>query len=313
MRPALPDAAAEFRAAADKAAVAAGGTDLARRAEKDPAVREVEMAGLLAGLGVADLDPRTDLETAAAAGELCRVGGRHALPYPLAGYLLRGGANLPLALVGGDPPLVDHGDLFPVWRLVRVGAAAVAGSRAEARLASKLGPFVTPMTAGGDATTADPMEVALELTFHAWRVLGAVERSVELAVEHVTGRRQFGRPLAAFQAVQFQLADAAVARDGLRELCRFTLWRLFADPAGQMVDALALRLQACDAARTVLRTAQQLFGASGLCDEYDISVLCRHVQPDLRLPFGAERTASELFSAVARDGFAGLFPQGGGR
>ena len=43
-----------------------------------------------------------------------------------------------------------------------------------------------------------------------------------------------------------------------------------------MVDALALRVHAIDVARAVLRTCQQLHGAAGVCDEYDISVLTRH-------------------------------------
>jgi alkylation response protein AidB-like acyl-CoA dehydrogenase len=90
------------------------------------------------------------------------------------------------------------------------------------------------------------------------------------------------------------------------------LWRLFADPDGALSDALALRLQALDVATAVFRTTQQLHGAAGLCDEYDVSVLCRHTQADLRLPFGSERTATELFAAVEGAGFAGLFPHGGG-
>ena len=63
-------------------------------------------------------------------------------------------------------------------------------------------------------------------------------------------------------------------------------------------------------ARSVLRTCQQLHGAAGVCDEYDISVLARHIQPALRLPFGAERTATELADAIDADGFVGLFPHG---
>ena len=85
----------------------------------------------------------------------------------------------------------------------------------------------------------------------SWRILGTTERSLELAIDHVGERVQFGQPLSAFQAVQFQLADAAVGTDGLRELCHFTLWRLFADPDAGLADALALRLHAVDTARAV--------------------------------------------------------------
>ena len=121
---------------------------------------------------------------------------------------------------------------------------------------------------------------------------------------------QFGKPIATFQAVQFQLADAAVAVAGLRELAAFTLWRLTDAPGAALADVLALRLQAVDVARAVLRTCQQLHGAAGVCDEYDISVLTRMVQPALRLPWSAERTAAALAEAIQGDGFEGLFPHG---
>jgi alkylation response protein AidB-like acyl-CoA dehydrogenase len=142
-------------------------------------------------------------------------------------------------------------------------------------------------------------------------VLGTSERAVELAVDHVTTRIQFGKPISAFQAVQFQLADASVAVAGLRELALFTLWRLDTAIDEAIVDALALRVHALDVARSVLRACQQLHGAAGVCDEYDISVLTQHVQPALRLPCSAERAAAELATAIARHGFDGLFAHGG--
>ncbi len=101
------------------------------------------------------------------------------------------------------------------------------------------------------------------------------------------------------------------AAAGVDELAQFALWRCHAAPDDAVADALAARLGAVDAARSVLRVTQQLHGASGLCDEYDISVIVRHLQPALRLPFGAETTAGRLADAVERVGFAGLFPHGG--
>ena len=317
MNPALPAEAAQFGAAAEKAFTAAGGVDLARRAEGDPQLRTGPVAQALDGLGVDELDPRTDLDTAAAAAELCRNAGRVVLPYPLVAVLLRDPAGLPLALIPDDHGRANHGDLFRAWRVAALDATGGTATPAGARFGSKLGPFVTDLVvtdlAVGDRgpDRAAGADAAWHLVLTGWWILGTAERAVELAVDHVQGRVQFGQPLARFQAVQFQLADAVVAVDGLRELCRFTLWRLFADPTAARVDALALRLHALEVARAVLRTSQQLHGAAGLCDEYDISVLYRHVQPDLRLPFGATRTATELARAVPELGFAGLFAQGG--
>ena len=322
MNLALPAEAAEFGAAAEKALVAAGGVDLARRAEADPTERE-RAGAALESLGFRDLDPRADLGTAAAAGELCRAAGRVGLPYPLVPVLLRDpGSGEPLAVVDPAPPAgswkVDHADLFPDWC---VRALSGAGGRAHPegeRLATRLGPFVARLVPSGapagvgSGAPAGPA-VDLYLVLGSWWVLGCVERALELAVDHVGGRVQFGQTLSSFQAVQFQLADVATAVDGLRELCRFTMWRLFSDPDRARPDALALRVHAIDVARAGLRTCQQLHGAAGVCDEYDVSVLCRHVQPVIRLPFSAERAVEELAGAVAADGFSGLFPHGGDR
>jgi acyl-CoA dehydrogenase len=316
VNPVLPEEALELGAVATKAFTALGGVDLARRAELEPEVRSGEVAGTLASLGIDDLDPREDPDALAAAAALCEAAGRTALPYPLASVLLSDGEGRPFAPAAGRARRVDHGDLFPRWRLAGAdGSVHEAGPvPATRRLGTRLGPFVTdlePLPDGEEAAdgTGDLLH---HLALVAFGILGTVDRAVELAVEHVTGRVQFGKPLSAFQAVQFQLADAAVAVAGLRELAHFTLWRLAAAPAAARADVLALRVHALDVARAVLRTTQQLHGAAGVCDEYDVSVLARMVQPALRLPWSAERTVTELAAAIRADGFEGLFEHGHG-
>lgn len=310
MNPSLSEVVAEFATTADRAVVAAGGVDLARQAEIDPTLRSGLVHRVLDSLGLGELDPRADGEAAAAAAELCRVAGRYCLPYPVVAVLV--GGKEPVAVPGVGDLRVEHGDLFPVWRLTRLDGTATVAHPRGGPLGSKLGTFVCAMEAGV-AADGDGLDSALAITLSSWRILGAAERAVELAVEHIRDRHQFGQPLSKFQAVQFQVADATVAVDGLRELCRWTLWRVLTAPSSRTVDPLALRLHAIDAGRQVLRTSQQLFGASGLCDEYDISMLVRLTQPEMRLPWGAESTAAQLFSAVQKDGFESLFRQGGAR
>jgi len=310
VNPVLPDEATEFRAAASKAFAALGGVDAARRAEDHADVRATEVAGALQALGVDDLDPRDDADSLAAAAALCEAAGRVALPYPVPSVLLRDGDGRPFAVVPDTACRVDHGDLFPAWCVTPLNGPARVAAAGATRLGTRLGPFVTDLVPG-EGAEAPPADTVRHLALTAWQILGTADRAVELAVEHVNGRVQFGKPIAAFQAVQFQLADAAVAVAGLRELACFTLWRLTAHPTDALADGLALRLHAIDTARAVLRTCQQLHGAAGVCDEYDISVLARMVQPALRLPFSAERTAAELAATIQADGFDGLFAHGG--
>jgi hypothetical protein len=313
VNPVLPDEAVELGEAAAKAFAVIGGVELARRAERDPSVRAAEVLPVLESLGLGDLDPRDDDVALAAAAAWCEAAGRVALPYPLAAALVRDGDGRPSAAVPPGRARVDHATVAAGWRVGTLdGAEGGVARPGGAALGTRLGPFV------GDLVVTDhgppPMlDLLIHQTLLAWTVLGTLSQAVALTVEHVNGRIQFAKPISTFQAVQFQLADAAVAVAGLRELAGFTLWRLRRADEAARADVLALRLHALEVARTVLRTCQQLHGAAGVCDEYDVSVLTRMVQPALRLPAGTEQTAAALADAIAADGFVGLFGHGGHR
>jgi 3-oxo-4-pregnene-20-carboxyl-CoA dehydrogenase alpha subunit len=306
---ALPRVAEQFAAAAERAVTGAGGVDLARRAEVDPTIRATEVKPILDALGVHDIDPTADVESAAVAGEMCRVAGRCVLPFPIVGYLLAEPDHDVPAVLASSPPLrCDHGDLFPRWRVYDLAGAVSVSTPSGQPVGSRLAPFVTDLNSPGAATGTSVAGVAYLSTLWAFYLLGVAEHSLELAIAHVKDRVQFGRPLAAMQAVQFQLADATVAVDGLRELAHFTIWQVVSRPgATTLADGLAARLHALDVVQPVLRLAQQLHGASGFCDEYDISVLVRHVQPAIRLPVDSDAMSEIVFNAIQVQGFDSLF------
>jgi acyl-CoA dehydrogenase len=300
----LPDIATDVGATAARAFADAAGVDLARRAEVDPAVRTTVITPLLNDLGVFDLTMGDDPDIDLAAGELCRAAGRIALPYPIAAVLgSPEGAERPLALVDPARPRADHGDLFATWLAASLDGRAWVATSAGDRLSTKLGPFVTDLRLGNDAGAPD---VSATLVLGAWYLTGVVERALELAVEHVSSRQQFGHALAGFQSVQFQVADVAVAAHSLRELARYTMWKM-SSPGDRLVDALALRVQSLETATQVLRACTQLHGAIGLCDEHDLSMLTRHAQPLLRQPYGLEATTERMVAAISDAGFDSLF------
>ncbi|PRC52953.1 acyl-CoA dehydrogenase, partial [Mycobacterium sp. ITM-2017-0098] len=66
-----------------------------------------------------------------------------------------------------------------------------------------------PGSLRGDPVSADVV-AALRLKsalVRSIQVCAALDRALELSIEHTTSREQFGRPLAKFQAVQHQIAD----------------------------------------------------------------------------------------------------------
>lgn len=305
----LPDAVADFAASAERAFRDAGGTELHRRAEERPEWRSDRVGPLLLHLGVTDLDPRRDVESMLCAAELCRLSGRVALPYPVEAVLgcpPVGDARLG-ALVDRRDAWIEHADLPGPWLGVTLDGTARPVRPVPIERNRTLAPFVHRVHLGDPVAGVGEGDRGLLMDLSSWRILGALERALELAVAHVKDRRQFGRPLAEFQAVQFHVVDAEVAVRGLRQLARFTAWRLVAEPAAALTDALALRTYALESARTVLAVADLLHGALAFCDEHDLTVLARAVHAPLRLPVDLERTTELLADAIDRQGFDGLF------
>ena len=299
MKTTLPRDISDFATIAAKRLGRLGGPPAALRAETDDGIRDAARMAL-SEVGAFDLDVRSASDDLLAAAVLCQAAGATALAYPLVEELLAiDGARL--ALVNPEAPRIDHGDLPGDWI-----AADLDGTRYHPQLASrtnaKLGPFLVPASLNAPDGTVPAADVNLHLVLGSWRILGAMQQSLQIVTEHVRARIQFGKPLADFQAVRFAVADASVAVRGLHELAKYTVCRPESLPVQvRSADALVLRFKAADAARQVLRTSHQLLGALGFCDESDVSVLDRHTQPLIRLPLGAEALALRLIPDV-RDG-----------
>ncbi|MFC9223797.1 acyl-CoA dehydrogenase family protein [Streptomyces hygroscopicus] len=98
--------------------------------------------------------------------------------------------------------------------------------------------------------------------------VGALEGALEAAIDHVRVREQFGKPLAAFQAVSHTVArmtaEVAAARVAFDE----ALAEDDRDGAGWRV--LAGRITASRASSLVSRSAHQLLGAMGITHEHSL-------------------------------------------
>ncbi len=108
--------------------------------------------------------------------------------------------------------------------------------------------------------------------------LGGARACLEAARTHLGERRQFGRPLADFQALQFKLADMATEIDA----ARLIVWRGAAsldtaDPQAVMHCAMAKRF-ATDAGFHVCNEALQLFGGYGYLKDFPIERYLRDVR-----------------------------------
>jgi alkylation response protein AidB-like acyl-CoA dehydrogenase len=130
----------------------------------------------------------------------------------------------------------------------------------------------------------------------AAELLGAMESALAITVLYVKRRRQFGRAIGSFQAVQHRLALATVQLEATRWLtCE-------AAAQGAPEEAVAIAAaHAADAAGLVFRETHQLSGAMGYTREHPLHVFSMRLAA-LRLEQGG---ASAHRRAVARARWAG--------
>ena len=211
---------------------------------------------------------------------------------------------------------VDHGDVFGEWRVsLADGHAQHATSKPGQRFAIAARTVRRRSRGRRDAIEdARPYDVSLSLTLTAWQILGAVDRAIELAVDHVNNRIQFGKPISAFQAVQFQLADAAVAAAGLRELAQFTMFRL-ADRADRSARgrAGAARARARRRPRRAAHVVSSCTAPPACATSTTSPSWLVTSSPRCGCPSAPSARRPNWPTRSPTDGFVGLFPHGGAR
>ncbi len=103
----------------------------------------------------------------------------------------------------------------------------------------------------------------------AAQAVGLAQGAIDEAMAYVKERKQFGRPISAFQTTQFKLADMQTKVDAARLLT----WRAACvKDAGENYskEAAQAKLFASDVANQVCREAVQLMGGYGYCREYPV-------------------------------------------
>jgi alkylation response protein AidB-like acyl-CoA dehydrogenase len=114
----------------------------------------------------------------------------------------------------------------------------------------------------------------------AAELVGTMDRALRMTVEHLRERKQFGRPLGSFQALQHRLAELHVGIEGARWLTRQAAAH---DAPAQ--DVAAAAGYASTVAEQVVRETHQLSGAMGLTEEYDLYLWTTRL-PALSLELG---------------------------
>jgi len=125
------------------------------------------------------------------------------------------------------------------------------------------------------------------LTGMAITMVGACQRILDLVLDHVRSRHQFGAPIGSFQAVQHKAADMHVAIERARALAYFAALTIAADDPRRRLAAAMAKASAGECQSLVFRHGLQLFGAMGFTWENDLQFALKRAKAGEHLLGGA--------------------------
>ena len=131
----------------------------------------------------------------------------------------------------------------------------------------------------------------------AVQCLGNSQQSLDMTVEYVSMRVQFGRPIGTFQAVQHHCANMATMVLASRFLCYSAIWSLDQGRPDDREIAKA-KLWASRTATEVPMMAHQLHGGIGYTEEYDLHFFSRHGKERALAWGSAEECLGELADTI---------------
>lgn len=104
----------------------------------------------------------------------------------------------------------------------------------------------------------------------AAELVGGMQRTLDVTVEYAKMRKQFGKPIGMFQAVQHQCADMYLELESSRSAAYYAGWALEEEAPDAAVAVSISKMYASDAARTVGNRGIQIHGGMGFTWENDI-------------------------------------------
>ena len=107
-------------------------------------------------------------------------------------------------------------------------------------------------------------------------MLGIGERAFDDVLSYVKERRQFGRPIGSFQALQHRLADLATELEAARLLTYWVATKVDEDPDRMLPrEASMVKLFVTETAQKAALEGMQMMGGYGYSSEYDMERLVR--------------------------------------
>jgi alkylation response protein AidB-like acyl-CoA dehydrogenase len=137
----------------------------------------------------------------------------------------------------------------------------------------------------------------------AAELVGGMQRTLDITVEYAKTRKQFGKPIGMFQAVQHQCADMYLETESSRSAVYYAGWALEENSSDAAAAVSIAKMYASDAARTVGNRGIQIHGGMGFTWENDVHLYYRRAKASETAfgdaTFHRERIASMVIDSTS--------------
>jgi alkylation response protein AidB-like acyl-CoA dehydrogenase len=272
----------------------------------------VELIILMEELGYA-LAPVPFLSNAAAGLMIQSAGSEEQKQRWLPGIAsgeLRGAAGM---LRGDEARLVPDADAAEVIVLCgRDGVHVVERSAAEVEPVDTMDSTrrYARVRAGGagEALEGEPGPgIAGALVAVSAELTGLAQRAMEMAVEYARDRKQFGRPIGAYQAVSHRCAQMLLETEGARSATYYGAWTADAEPGSLELACSMAKAYASDAGWRVCSSSLQVHGGIGFTWEHDLHFFLKRAKVDALL-WGSASEHRERVAHISAVGDAAATP-----
>jgi alkylation response protein AidB-like acyl-CoA dehydrogenase len=147
---------------------------------------------------------------------------------------------------------------------------------------------------GGDCFAAgDRIATAL-----AAETVGVAQKAMEMAVEYARERKQFDRPIGAYQAVSHRCAQMLLEVEGSRSGAYYAAWCADSEPESLAAAASGAKAYSSDAGWRVCGSSLQVHGGIGFTWEHDLHFYLKRAKTNAML-FGSAREHRDRVASLA--------------
>jgi alkylation response protein AidB-like acyl-CoA dehydrogenase len=154
---------------------------------------------------------------------------------------------------------------------------------------------------GASQNLASALDIATAAL--AAEMVGGMQRTLDITVQYAKTRKQFGKPIGQYQAVQHHCADMYLETESSRSAAYYAGWAL-EENAPDAVQAVSIaKMYSSDAGRTVGNRGIQVYGGMGFTWENDLHLYYRRAKASETMlgdaTFHRERLAKMVIDANA--------------